>query len=131
MEIKFRYWDGFNLFKKILVTKNTRIGTFLEKCRQDLGWQFHELRRLNAEYGLLYVLDEWIIPPNATFYDVLVTLPPDRTSSLFEFVRAPHGEYDVEVNEPGKVVQRMVYERGKHIYPCCLWKKLEGLPIQY
>jgi len=58
--------------KSLKVKKDTKIGTFLDSCRKELAKEYTELRHISGE-SLMLILQEFIIPQSASFYDILVS----------------------------------------------------------
>lgn len=103
LTIKYDYWDGAGHRRETSVAKKTTIREFLETVRTDLGAEFPDLRRLDAD-NLIYVKEDLIVPPQYSFYDLIVTKALGSESHT------------------GKVVKSNWYEQNKHIYPANRWK---------
>lgn len=71
IEVYYKYWDGFQQIQKLRLKKDTKISVFTECVRQELQVDYPDMRSINGEYGLMYVLDNTIVPPTISFFDVL------------------------------------------------------------
>ncbi|KAF8319309.1 XAP5-domain-containing protein [Clavulina sp. PMI_390] len=123
IEITCSYWDGSGHRMSVKCKKGDDIGTFLEKCRQ----QVPELRSVSVD-NIMYIKEDLIIPHHYTFYDFIVNKARGKSGPLFNFdvhddVRLM-ADATVEKDEShaGKVVERAWYQRSKHIFPASRWE---------
>lgn len=135
IEIVYSYWDGTGHRNRIVCTKGSTIGAFLEKARKDLVSQFHELRGLGSE-SLIYVKEDLLIPHHLTFWDFITTQARGKSGPLFNFdvhddVRMV-GDATVEKDEShaGKIVTKGWYERNKANFPASRWEIYDPLVVR-
>mmetsp|Transcript_23389 Transcript_23389/g.35560 ORF Transcript_23389/g.35560 Transcript_23389/m.35560 type:complete len:392 (+) Transcript_23389:77-1252(+) len=128
LEIVYSYWDGSGHRRTVTCTKGDTIASFLEQVRKSLSSEFREMNSVSSD-ALLYVKEDLIIPSDITFYDLIVTKARGKSGPLFNFdvhddIRIGAIDHRVEKDEshPGKVVERVWYERNKHIFPASRWE---------
>ncbi|KAJ3313326.1 hypothetical protein HDU93_004902, partial [Gonapodya sp. JEL0774] len=103
--------------------KGDSIAQFLEKVRQ----QWHQLRGVNVD-NLVFIKEDLIIPHHYTFYDFILNKSRGKSGPLFSFdVRDDvrlllDASVETEEAHAGKVVERVWYERNKHIFPASRWE---------
>lgn len=123
IEITCSYWDGSGHRMSVKCKKGDDIGTFLEKCRQ----QVPELRGISVD-NLMYIKEDLIIPHHYTFYDFIVNKARGKSGPLFNFdvhddVRLiADATIEKDESHAGKVVERAWYQRSKHIFPASRWE---------
>ncbi|KAJ7905729.1 XAP5, circadian clock regulator-domain-containing protein [Mycena olivaceomarginata] len=123
IEITYSYWDGSGHRKSVTCKKGDQIGTFLEKCRQQLP----ELRGVSTD-NLMYIKEDLIIPHHHTFYDFIINKARGKSGPLFNFdvhddVRLlADATKEKDESHAGKVVERSYYTRNKHIFPASRWE---------
>ncbi|KAG8891203.1 Protein FAM50A-A, partial [Tulasnella sp. 403] len=109
--------------KTVTCKKGDDIGTFLEKCRQ----QVPELRGVSVD-NLMYIKEDLIIPHHYTFYDFIINKARGKSGPLFNFdvhddVRMlADATVEKDESHAGKVVERSWYQRSKHIFPANRWE---------
>lgn len=127
IEITYSYWDGSGHRNKLIITKGSSIGQFLEKARKDLSHEFHELRGCTTDQ-LIYVKEDLIIPQHFTFYDLIITKARGKSGPLFHFdvhddIRLTiDSKLEKDESHAGKIVTKAYYERNKHIFPASRWE---------
>lgn len=128
LEITYSYWDGSGHRRTVNCKKGDSIAEFLEQVRKALAKEFREMQNVTSD-ALIYVKEDLIIPQDISFYDLIVTKARGKSGPLFNFdvhddVRFGAIDTRVEKDEshPGKVVERMWYERNKHIFPASRWE---------
>mmetsp|Transcript_39874 Transcript_39874/g.124689 ORF Transcript_39874/g.124689 Transcript_39874/m.124689 type:complete len:157 (-) Transcript_39874:826-1296(-) len=127
LEVTYSYWDGSGHRRTIRITKGMTIGKFLENVRQQLVGEFPELRTTATE-NLIYVKEDLMIPHHFSFYDLIVTKARGKSGPLFHFdvredIRMMHDvRIEKDESHPGKVVERVWYDRNKHIFPASRWE---------
>ncbi|KXS11489.1 XAP5-domain-containing protein [Gonapodya prolifera JEL478] len=121
--VTYSYWDGSGHRKGVECKKGDSIAQFLEKVRQ----QWHQLRGVNVD-NLMFIKEDLIIPHHYTFYDFILNKSRGKSGPLFSFdvrddVRLVlDASVETEEAHAGKVVERVWYERNKHIFPASRWE---------
>jgi protein FAM50 len=133
LEITYSYWDGSGHRKSVVVTKGSSVADFLEIARKSLVKEFRELEKISSD-SLIYVKEDLILPHDITFYDLIATKARGKSGPLFHFdvhddVRVGPIDTRIEKDEshPGKVVERVWFERNKHIFPASRWEIYDPL----
>ena len=62
IKFKFKYWDGFNIYKNIIISSDILIAELLELCKLNLLSEYPFLKTLKADTDLLLVMNYKIIP---------------------------------------------------------------------
>jgi len=86
LEMKYLYWDGNGHGSNLVIRKGDTIGSFLAKAKEQLAPQFRDLASVGAS-SLMYVKDDFIIPHDLTFYDLIMKRvdAPGKDVPLFRF----------------------------------------------
>mmetsp|Transcript_39547 Transcript_39547/g.77447 ORF Transcript_39547/g.77447 Transcript_39547/m.77447 type:complete len:338 (-) Transcript_39547:129-1142(-) len=127
IEITFSYWDGSGHRRSIKCTKGSSVGQFLELARRSLQEDFRELKGVASD-NLLYIKEDLIIPQDMTFHYLIQTKARGKSGPLFHFdvhddVRVVNdARVEKDESHAGKIVQRVWYERNKHIFPASRWE---------
>lgn len=123
LELKVKYWDGFEIIKTLRIKKETKIGFFQEICRRDFIDEYPDLKSIRGEFGFLFVVDGVIIPTSLTFLDVLKKdLKGISGQPLFRLLKREG--YEERIGEPAIIIDKRVYDSSKHIYPLKNWNQL-------
>ena len=136
IDMRYSYFDGTGHGYTLQVKKGDTIGAFLQRAKEQLGSAFREVSASSSS-SLMYVKDDYIIPHDVTFYDLMmkrVPLPGGKEASLFRFhdteftTVGPDGRARKESNADAakmflaKVVDRHYYSRHKHAHPANRWE---------
>ena len=124
IEVYYKYWDGFQQVQKLRLKKDTKISIFTECIRQELQIDYPDMRSINGEYGLMYVLDNTIVPSTVSFFDVLKNKVRGPNGLLLETKLIEDEGYEVQTNTVGMIITKKFYEKNKHCYPLKNWKHL-------
>jgi len=124
IEVKYTYWDGTNIVKSARIPKDTKISIFLEIARKELLKDYADLRYATGD-GLMFVLQDYIVPLSATFYEIMITRVEGKGGLLLDEIKNESEDVYEIISPPGKIVEKRWYEKNKHIYPCPLWENLD------
>jgi len=134
LEVPFAMYDGGRATRRrVTVTKGTTIETFLEEVRKALIPEMKNLRNVSADQ-LMFVKEDMILPLEASFYDIIVTKAQGRSGPLFVFgdkveIQVVDNVTVADHSHVGRVLERLWFERNRHIFPASCWKPLDMSPI--
>lgn len=128
IEVVYSFWNGTGHRRSMKVTKGTTIREFLERARRELCKKdFPELRGVPAA-GLMYIKEDLILPYSFTFQDFIAAKARGKSGPLFDFgiredVRlVADARVETDESHPGKVCERMWYEKNKNAFPASRWE---------
>jgi len=71
----------------------------------------------------MFVVDDQVIPFGYTFFELLTSkVENERGLLLDEKEKEDEPGVYIQTSKPIKIVDRRVYEKQKHIFPCNTWK---------
>jgi hypothetical protein len=87
----------------------------------ELGRKYKHLEGAPVE-GFMYVKGEWIIPASVTFLEIEQAKRKDISEEILKIVEQEDGKNALDKGLKGKIVEKIVYEKHKHIFPYKKWK---------
>jgi protein FAM50 len=115
IHIAYSPWEAVGQRRVHTCRKGDSIGKFLADIRQ----YWPSIKHANPD-DLMYIKEGIIIPLHYTFYDFLVNKTQGKSGLLFD-ADAPASAIGIPDHVIGKVVDRVWYDRNKHIYPASTW----------
>ncbi len=92
VEIKYMYWDGSNVERKLTVSKETKILQFIEICRQQLKKEYGIMEKI-AQDHLILISNNVVLPHKISFFEIIMLkLKNKEGESLFEFIEEQRGD---------------------------------------
>ena len=73
----------------------------------------------------MYVKGDYIISNNATFLDIEQSKQTKVREEIWKLEGKKEQEVYVDKGPRGKIVERVVYEKNKHIFPFRNWKTFD------
>jgi len=119
VRVDYCYYDGTSHQKSYSVKKSTLVKNFVEEAKLT----FPELKGVSTDQ-LLFVKENWIVPHNFTFYELMEIHGRRRAPALANWTEesAIGRNYQLgEMNRLAKMVERNFYEKNKHNIPLSEW----------
>ncbi|CAG9467118.1 unnamed protein product [Pedinophyceae sp. YPF-701] len=132
LDVVYSYWDGTGHRRKVQVRKGDTIGRFLKLVQEQLSQEFRAMKTAHSS-DMLYVKEDYIMPHDVTFHDLIENKVQGRSGPLFAFNASNEGARAADVaaaaaqqeSHAGKVVERHWYDKNKHIFPASRWTLFE------
>ena len=115
--ITYIYWEAPGKRRVEACKQGDSIGNFLAAIRRH----FPLIKNTSPEH-LMYVKEGIIIPLHYTFYDFVINKTKGKNGLLFYPEAPPTVDSSTPDNQVGKVVDKLWYEKNKHIYPASQWE---------
>jgi protein FAM50 len=106
------------------VKKKCTIGEFLSKAREDLASSYPEYKSIHHN-SLIYVKEDFIIPFDYSFYDLLTNKAQGKNGPLIKLTDMV--TYEKDEGYVAKILERRWYEKNKHIFPASKWELYDPL----
>ena len=127
LDVVFSYWDGTGHRYSVRCKKGDTIQHFLHKAKEKVS----ALRGVSVDH-LMFVKEDVILPHHYTFHHFIVNQVQGKSGPLYEFEVKDDVRLVNDVNvatkhaHAGKVVEKVWYERNKHIFPASKWEVYQG-----
>lgn len=84
---------------------------------------YPDMTRIKGEFGLVYILDNTIIPATISFFDIQKN-KVKGPNGLLQDTKQVDQDYEMQLGIPGTIILRRFYDRNKHVFPLKNWKQL-------
>eukprot|EP00347_Sterkiella_histriomuscorum_P021620 403333345 len=142
IEITYQYWDGSHQPQKMVVTKGNTMSEVISQCLIKLGTIYKQLDGAPVE-GFIIVKGDYILPAQATYLDIEQTKRTQIRDQIFrlqthrilkseskfkkkdQLTAEDYEEIERDAGEKCKIIEKVVYDRQKHIFPYRNWKTFD------
>ena len=125
--VPFFFYDGFQKAHLLSITKRTTVGEFLESARKLICHDYPNLTAVRGNLVLMLVVGDWILSTDNSLWEIEQKSERLKLDGFLVVEIGSEGTCDSWKNKNIKVVERQVFESGKHLFPFSQWKHLNVL----